>query len=234
MATRADGCFDDKPAFEPLAQGRRQGNRKTRGVVENKYLPVVVVVVDRVSGRERHETIFVTRCLRPRGTRCVKLADHLMRLLWFGRKIEGYAIGSMNDTETTESPVVAAPDEPNQTSVSEASGKPIASGTVLLDREIDMPVAMSPLPPTFAATVPKPRTGVPPEYVVIFATPTERMTAPAGKVPSLITGTSAAVSVWRLAMYWTCSYPAARSEEHTSELQSPVHLVCRLLLEKKK
>src|SRR5207244_13011318 len=28
--------------------------------------------------------------------------------------------------------------------------------------------------------------------------------------------------------------PAARSEEHTSELQSPDHLVCRLLLEKKK
>src|SRR5947208_13194203 len=28
--------------------------------------------------------------------------------------------------------------------------------------------------------------------------------------------------------------PRARSEEHTSELQSPDHLVCRLLLEKKK
>src|SRR5690348_18507945 len=28
--------------------------------------------------------------------------------------------------------------------------------------------------------------------------------------------------------------PESRSEEHTSELQSPVHLVCRLLLEKKK
>src|SRR5690348_17668006 len=28
--------------------------------------------------------------------------------------------------------------------------------------------------------------------------------------------------------------PDERSEEHTSELQSPVHLVCRLLLEKKK
>src|SRR5947208_12079956 len=28
--------------------------------------------------------------------------------------------------------------------------------------------------------------------------------------------------------------PFARSEEHTSELQSPDHLVCRLLLEKKK
>src|SRR5438876_5287371 len=27
---------------------------------------------------------------------------------------------------------------------------------------------------------------------------------------------------------------SSRSEEHTSELQSPVHLVCRLLLEKKK
>src|SRR5690348_17729196 len=30
------------------------------------------------------------------------------------------------------------------------------------------------------------------------------------------------------------STSSARSEEHTSELQSPVHLVCRLLLEKKK
>src|SRR5258708_19837113 len=30
------------------------------------------------------------------------------------------------------------------------------------------------------------------------------------------------------------SVPVARSEEHTSELQSPDHLVCRLLLEKKK
>src|SRR5439155_9161255 len=31
-----------------------------------------------------------------------------------------------------------------------------------------------------------------------------------------------------------CVAPAARSEEHTSELQSRGHLVCRLLLEKKK
>src|SRR5256885_8206203 len=29
-------------------------------------------------------------------------------------------------------------------------------------------------------------------------------------------------------------FPASRSEEHTSELQSPCNLVCRLLLEKKK
>src|SRR4051794_41747065 len=33
---------------------------------------------------------------------------------------------------------------------------------------------------------------------------------------------------------WREQFPEERSEEHTSELQSPVHLVCRLLLEKKK
>src|SRR5690348_18195508 len=37
---------------------------------------------------------------------------------------------------------------------------------------------------------------------------------------------------WGLAVAWLKR--GARSEEHTSELQSPVHLVCRLLLEKKK
>src|SRR5437879_9723116 len=31
-----------------------------------------------------------------------------------------------------------------------------------------------------------------------------------------------------------CIYREGRSEEHTSELQSPMYLVCRLLLEKKK
>src|SRR2546422_5532643 len=43
------------------------------------------------------------------------------------------------------------------------------------------------------------------------------------------------------AVMWTCfitvaaaAIPARRSEEHTSELQSRLHLVCRLLLEKKK
>src|SRR5438309_5065372 len=37
---------------------------------------------------------------------------------------------------------------------------------------------------------------------------------------------------------WPAAYspfgPSSRSEEHTSELQSQFHLVCRLLLEKKK
>src|SRR5690348_17779674 len=34
-------------------------------------------------------------------------------------------------------------------------------------------------------------------------------------------------------MMFAVSVGTLRSEEHTSELQSPVHLVCRLLLEKK-
>src|SRR2546422_6277055 len=40
----------------------------------------------------------------------------------------------------------------------------------------------------------------------------------------------------RSALAWEdrCDDPPSRSEEHTSELQSRLHLVCRLLLEKKK
>src|SRR5258708_25553043 len=37
-----------------------------------------------------------------------------------------------------------------------------------------------------------------------------------------------------LSMVLTFKTASLRSEEHTSELQSPDHLVCRLLLEKKK
>src|SRR5690348_17465941 len=40
-------------------------------------------------------------------------------------------------------------------------------------------------------------------------------------------------SVW-VANEFGRTLTRVRSEEHTSELQSPVHLVCRLLLEKKK
>src|SRR5690348_17395062 len=48
-------------------------------------------------------------------------------------------------------------------------------------------------------------------------------------------------SLTRAVAYWQAPadiprrpqcWPPSRSEEHTSELQSPVHLVCRLLLEK--
>src|SRR5690348_17700472 len=50
----------------------------------------------------------------------------------------------------------------------------------------------------------------------------------------IVTGFFAAVMAG-VAVAQACGSPGAhRSEEHTSELQSPVHLVCRLLLEKKK
>src|SRR2546426_4052837 len=45
-------------------------------------------------------------------------------------------------------------------------------------------------------------------------------------------GAASASSVRAIAV--VPSLPSARSEEHTSELQSPCNLVCRLLLEKKK
>src|SRR2546426_2647220 len=38
----------------------------------------------------------------------------------------------------------------------------------------------------------------------------------------------------RLARFQVVEFSLERSEEHTSELQSPCNLVCRLLLEKKK
>src|SRR5256885_8897400 len=38
----------------------------------------------------------------------------------------------------------------------------------------------------------------------------------------------------RVAVAVTAAWSPGRSEEHTSELQSPCNLVCRLLLEKKK
>src|SRR5574344_2437773 len=46
------------------------------------------------------------------------------------------------------------------------------------------------------------------------------------------------VRLWRvcysISVMRACRIDFYRSEEHTSELQSPDHLVCRLLLEKKK
>src|SRR5256885_12482758 len=43
-----------------------------------------------------------------------------------------------------------------------------------------------------------------------------------------------AQTVWDFIALFPSSAHWARSEEHTSELQSPCNLVCRLLLEKKK
>src|SRR5687768_17798576 len=58
----------------------------------------------------------------------------------------------------------------------------------------------------------------------ISARPARRAAAPA-RPPTTTRAASAAAPGAR---------PASRSEEHTSELQSRLHLVCRLLLEKKK
>src|SRR5438876_3789732 len=52
--------------------------------------------------------------------------------------------------------------------------------------------------------------------------------------PFIVFGTRPSRTAERLSAETTRSLTDSRSEEHTSELQSPVHLVCRLLLEKKK
>src|SRR5690348_18152920 len=56
-------------------------------------------------------------------------------------------------------------------------------------------------------------------------------TMAAGRTSSMMCSQSHFPASLRL---WPAKKVAAKSEEHTSELQSPVHLVCRLLLEKKK
>src|SRR5258708_18948230 len=61
-------------------------------------------------------------------------------------------------------------------------------------------------------------------YTTLFRSPSYSRIRPPGRFGSL--RMAAAISARTLR--------ERRSEEHTSELQSPDHLVCRLLLEKKK
>src|SRR5690348_17355894 len=61
----------------------------------------------------------------------------------------------------------------------------------------------------------------------------------AGELPTMVENAVASVpgvGVVNVNLVWDPAWTPdrMRSEEHTSELQSPVHLVCRLLLEKKK
>src|SRR5437762_4830873 len=51
----------------------------------------------------------------------------------------------------------------------------------------------------------------------------------AATIQVVLSETGVDMEPWR-----TCGHFTSRSEEHTSELQSPMYLVCRLLLEKKK
>src|SRR3712207_8571317 len=62
-----------------------------------------------------------------------------------------------------------------------------------------------------------------------------RAAALAASLAAAAAGTAHAANPRQVAsLTYTTTVPGARSEEHTSELQSRQHLVCRLLLEKKK
>src|SRR5205809_3217435 len=80
----------------------------------------------------------------------------------------------------------------------------------------------------FSLIPPPPRSTLFP-YTTLFRSSAAR---PAGTtlltwlIPDFLSGLEYASHVW--------SRKRSRSEEHTSELQSRLHLVCRLLLEKKK
>src|SRR2546429_5432471 len=70
-------------------------------------------------------------------------------------------------------------------------------------------------------------------YTTLFRSPT----LPGG-LETRLKSTVFIFWLWLSAIATRCQAPATpqliRSEEHTSELQSRLHLVCRLLLEKKK
>src|SRR5437879_7869885 len=59
-------------------------------------------------------------------------------------------------------------------------------------------------------------------------------TATVAGSPYLITPSAATGGTFAAGNYTITYATGTRSEEHTSELQSPMYLVCRLLLEKKK
>src|SRR2546422_1103595 len=64
-------------------------------------------------------------------------------------------------------------------------------------------------------------------YTTLFRS--RRMYPHVGSIPAFLVGWGIAAALGGGAVIWLM-----RSEEHTSELQSRLHLVCRLLLEKKK
>src|SRR5207244_7686731 len=53
-------------------------------------------------------------------------------------------------------------------------------------------------------------------------------------IRTLIFAFNSRQKIFGLCITYAVAFSETRSEEHTSELQSPDHLVCRLLLEKKK
>src|SRR3989454_2277034 len=78
-------------------------------------------------------------------------------------------------------------------------------------------------------------------YTTLFRSRASRHQAAAWKLVEFLSRPEQQLRVYRLSgdlparlEAWRDPALAARSEEHTSELQSPCNLVCRLLLEKKK
>src|SRR5258708_10059050 len=73
-------------------------------------------------------------------------------------------------------------------------------------------------------------------YTTLFRSPSSAQNVPPSICPGASAGLTASTSSGssQTAPIPNCACMASRSEEHTSELQSPDHLVCRLLLEKKK
>src|SRR4051812_14293961 len=82
----------------------------------------------------------------------------------------------------------------------------------------------------FLLTRPPPRSPLFP-YTTLF-----RSSEDTGSYPRLLALISLSLAIFNLLPFLpqVRRSPATRSEEHTSELQSHVNLVCRLLLEKKK
>src|SRR2546429_1820516 len=93
---------------------------------------------------------------------------------------------------------------------------------------VDAPCPDSDLPATRTCTSTWPRLSPPgvTDWIVRFNTSMGRSTtAPIAAM---------AAAIGPLPLPAALRSPSHRSEEHTSELQSRLHLVCRLLLEKKK
>src|SRR2546422_7004276 len=67
-------------------------------------------------------------------------------------------------------------------------------------------------------------------YTTLFRSMHDVKIEPRSKLAKILGGTTVRAPYW----HHQAVRKIARSEEHTSELQSRLHLVCRLLLEKKK
>src|SRR5690348_17557104 len=99
---------------------------------------------------------------------------------------------------------------------------------------------LRPLVPFFILTLPPRPTSTLFPYTTLFRSPKNPYQTrtpqnvdedtPLSEIEGFVTDAETHGGGWvQLVFHDICS----RSEEHTSELQSPVHLVCRLLLEKK-